>query len=445
VTPAEDGAKPAGLVIHARAVSKQFILRHNRNSSIKSRVLGLLHERQRETLEPFWALRDISIAIGRGERVGLVGRNGSGKSTLLKLIAGIHRPTSGQLLMARGAVVGTMIELGIGFHPDLTGTENVFLNAAIHGRSKEEIDEMYPKVVEYSGLDRFMDVALKNYSSGMHMRLGFAVAANLNPDIMLLDEVFAVGDEDFQKKCMKTMDGFAAEGRTIIFVSHMVSAVKAMCRRVCVLEAGRLHFDGDVERGLAEYHKLLRATSAAPAHEQQEMADLAAISRRVLSDWALTLLTAQGVEPHHRLVEIGIDPVPPPYVPLRAHVGAERYAYWQAAAPAPPLVDSADVVIAPSVFLHYSMNVIARTIGTALTHMPRGARFYGTFFETAGGVQAFQPTPWPGGFFTSSDSVPYQYSFDLINSLASAFGATAHRVTDVPHPNGETAFVIVKT
>ncbi len=127
------------------------MLRHNRGLSIKSRVVGLVHERHRERVEPFWALRDISLTIRRGEQVGLVGRNGSGKSTLLKLIAGIHRPTSGQLLVGRDATIGTMIELGVGFHPDLTGTENVFLNAAIHGRSRAEIEAIYPKVVEYRG------------------------------------------------------------------------------------------------------------------------------------------------------------------------------------------------------------------------------------------------------------------------------------------------------
>src|SRR5207302_6181865 len=141
------------------------------------------------------------------------------KSTLLKLIAGIHRPTSGHLYIAGGAAIGSLIELGVGFHPELTGTENVFLNAAIHGRSRGEIEAMYPRIVEYSGLAHFMDVALKNYSSGMHLRLGFAIAATLEPDVILLDEVFAVGDEDFQRKCMETMDRFASEGRTMIFVS----------------------------------------------------------------------------------------------------------------------------------------------------------------------------------------------------------------------------------
>src|SRR5581483_7813814 len=237
---------------------------------------------------------------GRGERVGLIGRNGSGKSTLLKLIAGVHRPSSGHLLVSRGATIGSMIELGVGFHPDLTGTENVFLNAAIHGRSREDIEAMYPQIVEYSGLSHFMDVALKNYSSGMHMRLGFAIAANLNPDVILLDEVFAVGDEDFQKKCMETMDRFAAEGRTIVFVSHAMPAVRRMCDRVCVLDGGRLVFDGETEEGIAAYHGVIAAGAPRPVIPRPETVrstDYAILWRRYVTEWAVGLLERQGLAP----------------------------------------------------------------------------------------------------------------------------------------------------
>jgi ABC-2 type transport system ATP-binding protein len=249
-------------VVETRGLSKRFLLRHNRSGSVKERFLGLLHASRREQTEEFWALRDVSLAIDAGEAVAIVGRNGSGKSTFLRLVAGIHRPTSGHLAVRRGARVGTMIELGVGFHPDLTGRENVFLNAAVHGLSRAEIECIYNAIVEYSGLAPFMDVALKNYSSGMHMRLGFAIAANLEPDLLLLDEVFAVGDEAFQQQCMKTMQRFRAEGRTILFVSHSPESVRSVCERVCVLHRGRLLFDGPVEAGLAEYHRIVSAESA---------------------------------------------------------------------------------------------------------------------------------------------------------------------------------------
>ena len=244
-------------VIDAQSVSKRFLLKHNASVELKVRFLGLLHPHRRQSIEEFWALKSVSLRIERGEALGLVGRNGSGKSTLLKLIAGIHRPTSGRLLVARSARISSMIELGVGFHPELTGRENVILSASIHGLTRTEIDRIYDAVVDYSGLEHFIDVPIKNYSSGMHMRLGFAIAANLDPDILLLDEIFAVGDADFQQRCTGTIKRFMAEGKTIVFVSHAPGSIRAICRRVCVLEHGELAFDGGLEEGLAFYERLL--------------------------------------------------------------------------------------------------------------------------------------------------------------------------------------------
>src|SRR4029453_11314068 len=204
-------------IIDLRHVSKRYWLRKNRAADLKSRALSMLHTDRREIRDELWALRDVSLRVGRGESVGLIGRNGSGKSTLLKLIAGIHRPTEGSVLVSRGAQIGTLIELGIGFHLELSGRENVHLNAAIHGMSAAQIADISPAVVEYSGLREFMDVPLKNYSSGMHMRLSVAVAANLDPDVLLLDEIFAVGDEEFQKQCRRTIDNFLATAKTHLF------------------------------------------------------------------------------------------------------------------------------------------------------------------------------------------------------------------------------------
>ena len=255
-------------VIEAQRVAKRFMLRHNASVELKVRALGLLHRRHRQMVEEFWALRGVTLRIERGEAVGLVGRNGSGKSTLLKLIAGIHRPTTGRMLVARQARIASMIELGVGFHPELTGRENVFLSASIHGLSRAQIEGIYEAVVEYSGLEHFIDVPIKNYSSGMHMRLGFAIAANLRPDILLLDEIFAVGDADFQQRCVATLHAFMAAGTTIIFVSHAPSSIRAICRRVCVLERGELAFDGGIDEGLAFYEELLapRPTAGGPDH-----------------------------------------------------------------------------------------------------------------------------------------------------------------------------------
>jgi ABC-type polysaccharide/polyol phosphate transport system ATPase subunit len=243
-------------VIRAEGVSKRFLLRHNASVELKVRALSVFHPSARQTIEEFWAVRGLSLRIQHGEAVGLVGRNGSGKSTLLKLFAGIQRPTEGRVLVARGARISALIELGVGFHPELTGRENVYLSASIHGLTKAAIDRIYDSVVAYAGLEQFIDVPIKNYSSGMQMRLGFAISAHLDPDVLLLDEIFAVGDADFQQRCVATVKQFVSSGKTIIFVSHSAAAVRAICQRVCVLDKGHLLFDGCTEEGLRFYEQL---------------------------------------------------------------------------------------------------------------------------------------------------------------------------------------------
>jgi len=247
------------VLLDIQAVSKRFHIRHNRASELKVKFLGMFHGHHREVLEEFWALRDVSLNVRSGEAVGVIGRNGSGKSTLLRLVAGLYSPTRGRVLVPADARIGTMIELGVGFHPELSGRENVYLNAAVNGLTRREIGALYPAIVEYSGLAPFMDAPLKSYSSGMQMRLGFSVAANLDPEILLLDEIFAVGDAEFQRQCLETLAALRAKDRTIMFVSHVPDAIRALCDRVCILEHGRLLFDGAVEEGLAFYADLTHA------------------------------------------------------------------------------------------------------------------------------------------------------------------------------------------
>jgi homopolymeric O-antigen transport system ATP-binding protein len=238
-------------------VSKAFVIWHNKTASLKSTFIGLFYKRYREEKEILWALREVNLNISSGEAFGLIGRNGSGKSTLLKVIAGIYPPTKGKVELPNGSRMGTMIELGVGFHPELTGRENIFLGASIHGLSRKEIEDIYANVVKFSELDEFMDTPVKNYSSGMHARLGFALAINLNPDLLLVDEVLAVGDEPFQKKCKKQIDKFRVQGKTIIFVSHSAEDVKNICDRACVLDHGRLMFLGKPEEAIEHYHQVL--------------------------------------------------------------------------------------------------------------------------------------------------------------------------------------------
>jgi lipopolysaccharide transport system ATP-binding protein len=213
-------------------------------------------EARREILK---ALDDVSFEIKRGEVVGLIGANGAGKTTMLKLLARITEPTAGSITL-RGRI-GSLLEVGTGFHPELTGRENVFLNGSILGMRKAEIKRQFDEIVEFSGVEKFLDTPVKRYSSGMQVRLAFAVAAHLQPEILLVDEVLAVGDAEFQKKCLGKMDDVTKEGRTVVFVSHNALAVRSLCPRSILLEHGRVGFDGPTEETFQRYLHADVATS----------------------------------------------------------------------------------------------------------------------------------------------------------------------------------------
>jgi ABC-type polysaccharide/polyol phosphate transport system ATPase subunit len=201
------------------------------------------------------ALRDVSVVVEPGEAVGLVGRNGSGKSTLLRLISQIIKPTSGRI--ETGGRIASLLELGAGFHPDFTGRENVYLNGSIHGLSRARVREAMDEIVAFAELEQFIDLPVRTYSSGMYMRLGFSVAAHIRADALLLDEVFAVGDEQFQRKCFGKIAEFKNRGGTIIFVSHDAQAVERLCDRAVLLRQGELAFDGSTQEAIAAYRRLL--------------------------------------------------------------------------------------------------------------------------------------------------------------------------------------------
>ncbi|HEU5363167.1 MAG TPA: ABC transporter ATP-binding protein, partial [Gaiellaceae bacterium] len=203
------------------------------------------------------ALRDVSLTIEPGGAVGLVGRNGSGKSTLLRLVSGIITPTSGRI--EAGGRIASLLELGAGFHPDFTGRENVYLNGSIHGLSRARVREAMDEIVSFAELEQFIDLPVRTYSSGMFMRLGFSVAAHIEADVLLLDEVFAVGDEQFQRKCFGKIAEFKNRGGTIVFVSHDAQAVERLCDRAVLLRQGELAFDGPTQEAIAAYRRLLGA------------------------------------------------------------------------------------------------------------------------------------------------------------------------------------------
>lgn len=246
-------------------VSKRFCVNHARQSNqddyrtLRDSIAHLLavplrNIRQGAALghvEDFWALRDITFDVRVGEVVGLIGRNGAGKSTLLKILTRITLPTVGRARLT--GRVGSLLEVGTGFHPELTGRENVFLNGAILGMGRREIREKFAAIVDFSGVERFIDTPFKRYSSGMKVRLGFAVAAHLDLDSLLVDEVLAVGDADFQRKCLGKMRDVVGSGRSVIFVSHNMSAVRSLCDRLLLLDNGRIVADGAPELVIPEY------------------------------------------------------------------------------------------------------------------------------------------------------------------------------------------------
>jgi len=208
--------------------------------------------------EELWALRDINFSVEQGEALGIIGRNGAGKSTLLKILSRVTAPTSGRVRVQ--GRIASLLEVGTGFHPDLTGRENIYLNGAILGMSRREIDQKFDEIVDFSGVERFIDTPVKRYSSGMYVRLAFAVAAHLDPEILVVDEVLAVGDADFQKKCLGKMgDVVTQEGRTVLFVSHNMAAVQKLCQRGIFLENGQIVYIGDVVEAVNDY--LVSSTS----------------------------------------------------------------------------------------------------------------------------------------------------------------------------------------
>ncbi|MGH2724448.1 MAG: ABC transporter ATP-binding protein [Actinomycetota bacterium] len=252
----------AQAAIQVEGVSKRFRLYHERPSSVKERLLRF----RRSRAEDFWALRDLAFEVEEGQTVGLLGPNGSGKTTLLKIIGGILRPTTGQVL-TRGRIAA-LLELGAGFHPELTGRENVYLNASILGLSRKETDRHFEEIVAFAELDDFIDNQVKYYSSGMFVRLGFAVAVHVDPRILLVDEVLAVGDEAFQRKCIARVREFQREGRTIVFVTHAPQLVHQICDRAVMLERGRIKVAGEVAEVIKQFRltMLQRHTAFAREH-----------------------------------------------------------------------------------------------------------------------------------------------------------------------------------
>ena len=252
-------------------VSKQFALHTRRSGSFQEMAVNLLRRRGRAARQPYWALRDVSFEIAAGETVGLVGANGAGKSTALKLLTQIIWPTAGRIEV--NGRVSALVELGVGFHPDLTGRENIFLNASILGMSRRQVQARMDDIIGFAELERFIDVPVKHYSSGMYVRLGFSTAVHTDPDILLVDEVLAVGDQAFQKKCIARIQDLRQHGVTILFVTHNLDLTRNISDRVIWLKAGQLAGCGapaDVLRDYTRFEDEVSAAAAGPAGAHRE-------------------------------------------------------------------------------------------------------------------------------------------------------------------------------
>jgi lipopolysaccharide transport system ATP-binding protein len=240
-------------ILEIKNISKKFIIHHEKKQylSLRDSISAAFKINRNDTKEIFWALKDISFNVYPGESIGIIGRNGAGKSTLLKILSKITPPSSGKII-SRGRIA-SLLEVGTGFHPELTGKENIFLNGSILGMKRKEIQNKFDEIVDFSGVEKFLDTPLKHYSSGMQLRLAFAVAAFLEPEILLIDEVLAVGDSEFQRKCLGKMDQVSKSGRTILFVSHNLVALENLCTSGVFIKGGEIDYIGNVSTTISKY------------------------------------------------------------------------------------------------------------------------------------------------------------------------------------------------
>jgi len=239
-------------------ISKKFRIPHEKKNTVFQNIVGLI--KRQFSYEEFWALKDVSFEVNKGEAFGIIGRNGSGKSTLLKILASVLYADSGSVAM--NGKVASFLQLGVGFQPELTASENVYIYSSILGLSRKQVNKVYDEIFDFAELKKFENMKLKSYSSGMNVRLAFSTAIYAVPDTLLIDEVLAVGDEAFRKKCRDKMNQFKTEGKTIVFVSHALDAVKELCQRTMLLNEGRIVTMGDTEKVINDYRAMVQQRTA---------------------------------------------------------------------------------------------------------------------------------------------------------------------------------------
>lgn len=269
-------------IVEVQNLAKKFRIQHLAGGYLTFREQLLKYFESTNVKEDFWALNDISFEVKPGESLGIIGRNGAGKSTLLKILSRITPPTRGRIT-TRGRVA-SLLEVGTGFHPELSGRENIFFNGSLLGMKRREITEKFDEIVDFSGTEKFLDTPLKHYSSGMQLRLAFSVAAFLEPEILIIDEVLAVGDAEFQKKCLGKMENVTKSGRTILFVSHQLGIVSQLCRKVLLLDKGSLLAEGPPEKIINEYTRLSAASNEYEARDNDTSKNYQILSVKSLNE-----------------------------------------------------------------------------------------------------------------------------------------------------------------
>ncbi|MDQ1485885.1 MAG: type transport system ATP-binding protein [Actinomycetota bacterium] len=310
------GRKPDDIAVRVENVSKRFRLYHERNQSLKAAML----RGGRAKYDEFWALKDVSLEVPTASTFGLIGQNGSGKSTLLKCIARILRPDAGSITV--NGKVSALLELGAGFHQELSGRENVYLNGSILGLARKQIDAKFDEIVDFAGLEKFIDTPVKNYSSGMYVRLGFSVAINVDPDVLLVDEVLAVGDENFQRKCAEKFADLRDAGKTIVVVSHGLDIVRTMCERAAWLEYGVLKDSGTPAELIDKYVETthIDRTATASGGSRWGSGEIAVTSVQLLdADGEPTLWVHTGQPATLRFNYVAREPVVRPVLGFGIH------------------------------------------------------------------------------------------------------------------------------
>jgi|KBSMisStandDraft_5_1062788.scaffolds.fasta_scaffold64811_2 lipopolysaccharide transport system ATP-binding protein len=291
------------LAVDVRGLSKVYRIKHNaRRATSAVEALSRALRFRRQTTEQFWALKDATFQVQQGEVVGIIGHNGAGKSTVLKILSRIVEPTGGEAFL-RGRL-GSLLEVGTGFHPDLTGRENIFLNGAMLGMPRSLVQRQFDNIVEFSGVEQFLDTPVKRYSSGMYVRLAFSIAAHLDCDVLIVDEVLAVGDEAFQRKCLGKMNDVVGQGRTVLFVSHNMSAVTSLTTRSLVFEHGRVVFDGPTGEAIERY--LGQEIAEQRGYVGSPRANAPAVTR-------VDVKTSQGgqIQPHREPLDVVVEVTTP--------------------------------------------------------------------------------------------------------------------------------------